>query len=228
MTGNVLVMAKAPSCLSVKSRLAPAFGTRDRAVLQRALLRHTTAAALAVAPASTFVVVEPPEALREVASLAPSSAHVLAQRGTDLGSRMAAAVVDVATARAGPILVIGTDIPLLGPRHLEVAFQLLSDAAEVVFGPTTDGGYYLVGLRRPTSTLSVFDIDPGLWGGPEVLATSRRHLAAGMRVRYLEELRDLDTPADAAALLAEPALADGVRSLLRRGVETTPVGEIRA
>lgn len=226
MTGNILVMTKAPSCLSVKSRLAPAFDAHQRMALQRALVRQTTATAVAVEPAGTFVAVEPPEALSEVARLAPAPTHLLAQRGSDLGSRMAAAVADIAAARPGPTLVIGSDIPLLGPRHFHAAFDLLSDDAEVVFGPTADGGYYLVGLSRPMSSLSVFDIDPSLWGGPDVIAASQRRLGSGVRVRLLEELRDLDTPDDAVALLSEPTLSETVRTLLQAGVRAAPVGGV--
>jgi rSAM/selenodomain-associated transferase 1 len=211
----VLVMAKAPSAGAVKTRLAPLLGAAGCARLQRVLIRHTVAVAGQVAPGAVWVAVDPPAERAVVAGLAPET-HLLGQTAGDLGERLAAASAAVLNRRMGPLLVIGTDIPTLTADLLTRAADLLETGRDVVFGPALDGGYYLVGLARPCPEL--FSLPPETWGGPDVLAESRTAAeAAGLSVGLLPELRDLDTPPDAAALLIDPALPDEIGVLLASG-----------
>ena len=55
----------------------------------------------------------------------------------------------------GPIIIVGTDIPAIEPRHIWQAFRVLGDA-DAAFGPTPDGGYWLVGMRRSARVLRPF------------------------------------------------------------------------
>ncbi|MGH9105466.1 MAG: TIGR04282 family arsenosugar biosynthesis glycosyltransferase, partial [Acidimicrobiales bacterium] len=168
-----------------------------------------------VAPAATFLAFDPPDARHELAAVVPPAVKLIPQRGWHLGERLAAAVADVFAAHAGPALVVGTDIPMLAAGHLSHALGRLDagDEDDVVLGPARDGGYYLAAMNRLQASL--FDIAPALWGGPDVLsATVAAARAGGLRVGLLEALADLDTPADAAALAAEPALPAQVRALL--------------
>lgn len=127
--------------------------------------------------------------------------------------RLIAAVAAVYTVHPGPLVVVGTDIPLLSGRQLRDAFAVLTSGSDVVLGPACDGGYYLIGMTRPESSL--FDIAPELWGGPGVLAaTIARAEVQRLRWQLIEELRDLDTPADAVALATEPSLPSSLRPLL--------------
>ena len=90
------------------------------------------------------------------------------------------------------MVVLGTDTPELTAADLEAAFAGLEDA-DVVLGPATDGGYWLIGLKRPFAEL--FTNIP--WGGPGVLtATEAAGAAAGLRIRRLRWLSDIDTAAD--------------------------------
>jgi glycosyltransferase A (GT-A) superfamily protein (DUF2064 family) len=119
----------------------------------------------------------------------------------------------VLAARGGPLVVIGTDIPLLAPSHLLTAFDQLHSGCDAVFGPALDGGYYLVGLTQARPVL--FDLHPTSWGGPTVLDDSMaRARATNLSVGLLDPLRDLDTPEDAEALLRDPRLPAEVRQLL--------------
>ena len=115
--------------------------------------------------------------------------------------------------------MIGTDIPGLTPGRLAEAFAQLASGCDVVFGPAFDGGYYLAGMTRPAPEL--FAVDPALWGGGRVLAASLAAARdASLTVALLPPLRDLDTPADAAALLADPLVPAGIRQALQpaRGI----------
>jgi rSAM/selenodomain-associated transferase 2/rSAM/selenodomain-associated transferase 1 len=233
----VLIMAKAPVPGTVKTRLHPLLGLDGCARLQRELIRHATATAIAASPESTrrpgraaagkavdavttaggltvFLAVAPPEAASDVSALAPAGVRMLGQRGAGLGERLTHAVADVFAAGHRPVVVIGTDAPTLTPELLTQAFGCLADGRDIVFGPARDGGYYLAGLNLPAPEL--FALDPGLWGTGTVLtaslAAARR---AGLTTGQLPALRDLDTPDDARGLLAEPALPDNIARALR-------------
>jgi glycosyltransferase A (GT-A) superfamily protein (DUF2064 family) len=120
---------------------------------------------------------------------------VTAQRGKGLDERIAAAFDDAYAQLALPIVLIGMDTPQVTPGLLEtVAHPLAAGEADAVFGPAEDGGFWLLGLRRP---------DPELILGVPMSAdhTGRVQLErlrdAGLRVRQVPELLDVDTAADA-------------------------------
>jgi rSAM/selenodomain-associated transferase 2/rSAM/selenodomain-associated transferase 1 len=211
----VLIMAKAPRPGAVKTRLQPMLGPDGCAALAGQLIRHAVSVATAAGKMAVFLAVGPPDALDEIASLIPAGVRLLRQRGADLGERLANAASDVFEAGHRPVIVIGTDAPALTPGQLARAFRELAHGRDVVFGPARDGGYYLVGLNRPAPEL--FALDPGLWGGNQVLTAS---LTAARQARLdaglLPALADLDTPADAEALLADPLLPAAIADALRR------------
>ncbi|TVP47877.1 MAG: glycosyltransferase [Gemmatimonadales bacterium] len=111
----------------------------------------------------------------------------------DLGMRMDAAIRKALAGGAPAACVVASDVPDLGPRQVGEAFRALDGGADVVFGPSPDGGYYLVALRSPRASL--FRGIP--WSTPEVLEQSlllaRRE---ALRVHLLEPLRDVDLAAD--------------------------------
>jgi|SRR5579859_387351 len=222
----VLIMAKAPRPGTVKTRLHPVLGPAGCAVLAERLLRHTVSVAQAAGGAAVFVAVEPPDALDEVASLIPAGVRLLPQRGAQLGERLAAAAGEVFASGHGPVVVIGTDAPTLTASRLVQAFGDLERGRGVVFGPACDGGYYLAGLNRPAPAL--FALDPDVWGGERVLSASlaaaRR---AGLDPGLLPALRDLDTPADARALLADPLLPPAIAAALRSPIAAPVPGNER-
>ena len=214
----VVVMAKAPRPGLAKTRLHPLLGADGAAALQAALIAHTVTLAAAVAP--TFVAVDPPDAQAEVLPLLPAGVPLFGQAPGDLGTRMAAAVLHVAARTGGPVLVVGTDVPTMPAATLRTAADLLTAGADAVLGPALDGGYYLIGLPVPDP--AAFALEPGLWGGHQVLAATQAALArAGRTPVLLEPLPDLDTPADAWALLAAPGLPGPIAHLLRTQVGVT-------
>ncbi|MDE3203571.1 MAG: TIGR04282 family arsenosugar biosynthesis glycosyltransferase [Acidobacteriota bacterium] len=206
---SVLVMVKAPRAGRVKTRLDPLLGPQGCAWLAAALLTHTVSVAIASGFEVT-VAYDPPDAREEVATLVPSGVGMVAQSGGDLGHRMATAAAGPLD-RGRPAVLIGTDAPTLRAETLWEAAERL-DRADVVIGPAADGGYYLVGLARAVP--EVFRLGP-IWGGPSVLVESLHAAAkAGASVSLLDMRRDLDTPEDAAALLADPDLPPAVRHVL--------------
>lgn len=212
-------MAKAPRAGSVKTRLEPLLGREGCAALGAGLIEVTTAWAAAVAPGRAYVACGPdPAAVAEVAAYAAPGTELFADADGDLGDRLAAATDRVLGTHPEPLLVVGTDMPLLRAVDAGLAERALSAGSDVVFGPAVDGGYWLVGLASPLPALFELGAD---WGGPRVLERSLALAAElGLRAELLDERRDLDDPADARALLDEPGLVAGVAELLRRGARS--------
>lgn len=205
-----LVMAKAPRAGEVKTRLEPLLGPEGCADLQAALIENAARWAAEHTDAA-FVAYTPPDAEDEMRTLVPEDVELFPQEGDDLGERLEAATERVAER---PLLVVGTDAPAMRGEHARAALEALGAGADACFGPAVDGGYYLVGLAARTP--QVFAIASAAWGGPDVLRLSLDAArAAGLRVELLAEERDLDTPADAEALLARAALPGDVADLLR-------------
>lgn len=216
---TVVIMTRAPRPGAAKTRLEPLLGTDGCARLQHALILHTATTARTAAPRSLHVAVDPPNAVTNLRALLDPADTVFAQVDGHLGIRMAAAAARAYAARPSPLVLIGTDVPTLTSSRLLDARRLLDAGHDVVIGPALDGGYYLIELAGLAA--EVFDIDPDLWGGPLVLAASIAAAeAAGLRVGLLPALRDLDTPEDAHALRADPAMPAAITALLSPGGAT--------
>jgi glycosyltransferase A (GT-A) superfamily protein (DUF2064 family) len=110
-------------------------------------------------------------------------------------------------AGADVVVLVGSDLPGLSSGGLADAFSGLEEAP-VVLGPSDDGGYWMVGQRRPGCDL--FSRIP--WSSPGVLqSTRRRLLELGVEHVELPQLRDLDTIEDLRALAADSTVPEGLR-----------------
>ncbi len=183
---HVVIMARAPRLGAVKRRLA-----RDVGALAAWRFYRHGLAALARRLAGNgrwrcWLAVTPDRAARNPW---PAAWRVIPQGPGDLGTRMGRVFQDLPP---GPVVIVGSDIPDLGPRHVARAFALLGDH-DWVFGPAGDGGYWLIGARRRPVRRAPF---AGVrWSGPHALADTLANLP-GARAAFLEELQDVDTGAD--------------------------------
>ena len=192
---TLLVFAKAPRPGSVKTRLARTLGPEAAAAAYRRMGRLIVDQ-LAAAPVETVVCFDPPDAEDEVRRwLDPDQRNpgvrYLAQGGGDLGERMSR-MFDRAFERGGPAVVVGTDAPAVDAATVARAVEAL-DSADVVLGPSRDGGYYLMALRERRPEL--FRSIP--WSTSAVLGKSAdRARRMGLRTTYLEVECDIDTAED--------------------------------
>ncbi|MFB6555389.1 DUF2064 domain-containing protein [Streptomyces sp. NPDC056405] len=183
---TLLVIAKEPRPGRVKTRLTPPFTPDEAAALAEASLADTLRA-VAATPARRRVLV----LAGAPGPWLPPGIDVVPQCAGGLDERLA----DAFAGCAGPALLIGMDTPQVTPELLDVDFA----GCDAYFGPAEDGGFWALGLARP---------DPALLRGvpmstPATGAVQRaRLLAAGLRVRDLPRLRDVDTAADASAVAA--------------------------
>jgi hypothetical protein len=191
-TVEVAVLAKAPIPGLAKTRLIPRLGADGAARLQAALTEHAVLTALAARLGPVTLWCTPDTRHAAFVALARRTGVGLrAQHGADLGARMAFAVAE--HARRGPVLLTGTDCPVLTAEHLRRAAAALGGGDGAVTLPAEDGGYVLIGLRAPHPEL--FRGIP--WGGERVMVETRERLRAlGLRWSEPATLWDLDRPAD--------------------------------
>jgi len=200
------IMAKAPEPGQVKTRLCPPLSPEDAAELYRCFLVDKIAQAREVTGAELALAYAPALAAALFEALAPGFT-LLAQRGADLTARIVAVCDELFRIGYDAAILIDSDTPTLPTERLESAVAVMSHGAhDLVLGPSEDGGYYLIGLRRP---------HPGLfegmrWSTPTVLEeTLRRARALGLSSARLPAWYDVDTPADLARLRAELAAGSG-------------------
>jgi glycosyltransferase A (GT-A) superfamily protein (DUF2064 family) len=120
----------------------------------------------------------------------PAGFDLMGQRGADLGERMAAAFADAYATAALPMLLVRADTLAVTPDMLaDAARSLVSGEADAVFGPAYDGGFWLLGLKRPDRSLVVGLPKPGPGGASGVGRLLLDRLAsAGLRIALAPRL----------------------------------------
>ncbi len=202
MSGTCLtiVFAKAPLAGFAKTRLIPALGAQGAADLAKRMLKHAVQQALEARLGPVELCCAPAAGdagLREFVALPGIG---LSDQGEgDLGQRMARAL-ERGLRQHHKVLLIGSDAPALDSTVLASAATTL-DAHDAVFVPALDGGYVLVGLRKPIDGLApgalpdIFSAMP--WSTPQVMQRTRERLARqGIGHAELAALVDIDEPAD--------------------------------
>jgi hypothetical protein len=204
LSDAVLVFVRAPEAGRVKTRLAAEIGGEAALRVYVRLAEHALEQARA-AGAAVRVHFTPGGAGERVKEWLGPGAAYLPQAEGDLGERMRGAFDAAFAAGFWRVVIIGSDLPDLSAELLRRAFALL-DAGEAVLGPARDGGYWLLGLRRP-----VPEVFRGIaWSTAEVFAdTVARLRAEGIEPALLEVLIDVDEAADLPPGWREWAEGDG-------------------
>ena len=180
----VCVMAKAPVAGMVKTRLCPPLDPHQAADVARAFLIDTWTSVASVPHVRTALAYAGPRAAFPT-GLRPSLAFE--QCGVTLGERIEHAV-NHCLAQADVAVVVGSDVPGLTPHRITTAIAEL-DNADVVLGPSRDGGFYLLGTRCPLRDILV-DIT---WSSPLTWTqTMARLVDAGCAVTEVAAFDDVD------------------------------------
>lgn len=183
-------MAKEPVAGHVKTRLARDVGVVLATSLYRAMLSDLTGRLSRDVRWQTTLAVSPASALN---SRAFPNASRCGQGTGDLGQRLAFVVRH---APPGPVVVIGADSPSITPAAIACAFRALA-GRDAVFGPSLDGGYWLVGIAHRARSLPVFQCVR--WSSQHTLADTRRNLT-DRSVATIEARGDVDDAAGLSAL----------------------------
>jgi glycosyltransferase A (GT-A) superfamily protein (DUF2064 family) len=125
--------------------------------------------------------------------------------------------IEAALAGGGDeVVLVGSDVPSLPPARITAAFDLLENGADVVLGPSEDGGYYLIGMRR-----LVPELFTGIaWGAGDVLGRTRGMAErAGLNVALVDPWYDVDRPEDLQRVADGREAARHTRAWLARHTE---------
>ncbi len=190
------VMTKAPQAGRVKTRLVPPLTPEEAAELNKCFLRDTAAAISNAAGADTacgIAVYTPVGAESAYTDILPADFSLLPQRGDKFGERLYLALEDLFKCGFDSVCLIDSDSPTVPAENFAQAVELLSASEDrVVLGPSDDGGYYLVGMKKPHRHL--FEkID---WSTERVLnQTVQRAAEIDLEVKLLPTGFDVDDDA---------------------------------
>ena len=187
----LVVMAKAPVPGEVKTRLTPPFTPREAVDLYKCFLQDRFSEMGRLIGVDLAVAYTPTDARETFVRLSGNGFQLFDQEGEDLGKRLNNIFIEKLEQGYDAVSIIDSDTPDLPCTIIEQSFQaLMSDGADAVFGPCDDGGYYLVGMRRPHPEL--FENIP--WSTEAVLEmTLARAGELGIRTKLLPVWNDLDT-----------------------------------
>lgn len=195
---RLLVFLKYPTPGQVKTRLAARLGPDAAAEIYRTCAQ-VTLTRLAEFQDRTVVCVEPPESIAPTQAWLGAEWRLRPQQGQTLGHRLAEAISDAFQQGVQHVIAIGTDSPWLQPRHIHAAFDLIK-TADLIVGPTEDGGYYLIGLSRPAPEL----FEGIAWSSSEVCRqTIDQAKQLGLSYRLLPVGYDIDHVDDVKRFLAD-------------------------
>lgn len=224
MPDLLLLFLKWPEPGLAKTRLIPALGAETAAAVYRLLAEAEVAATRPDAREyDRLFCFSPADAEARIRAWFPGEG-VWPQPEGDLGQRMAKAFEAGFRTGARRVALVGTDIPWVTRDLVARSFEALA-SADLVLGPTHDGGYYLVAMARPLPELFA-----GMeWSTTGVLAATRgRAEALGLETHLAPPLTDIDTLDDLGATWAElePLLGrePGVRDAVARALAQRPGG----
>jgi len=184
---ELIVFVKAPRHGQVKTRLAAGIGAQAACDAYRRLVGAVLKNVETVK--GVHLRFAPDDARDEIAPWLRPGWLATAQGGGDLGERLSRAFEDAFARGAGRVAIIGSDCPDASAADVRAAFRELREH-DVVVGPATDGGYWLIALRAPQPAL--FHGIP--WSSDQVLAqTLQAAKALRLRIQLLRILTDVDT-----------------------------------
>ena len=204
------VMAKTPRAGKVKTRLQPPLSAEEAAALNVCFLRDTAENIATVAKeggAQGLICFTPAGDEAAFDRLLPEGFALIAQRGDGFGERLLNAAGDILSCGFGAVCLIDSDSPTLPSRALRVAVAELAGPGErVVVGPSEDGGYYLIGMKRVESRV----FERIRWSTNHVYAeTVERVRQTGTKLVELPKWYDVDDAATLAVLKRELLNGEG-------------------
>jgi rSAM/selenodomain-associated transferase 1 len=191
------LLAKEPVPGRVKTRMCPPLSHGDAARLCSSLLADTAEEMAPLRRIRRILFLAPPDSVGRIAGGPFARFERVPQRGRGLGERMRHAAATCFAGGARRVVLVGGDCPGLTAGHVRQAFRELRAGAGTVFGPSVDGGYYLVGLSSPDPRL--FRKIPWSTGGV-LRESSGRCRAAGTPFSLLLPESDVDTYGDLLSL----------------------------
>jgi uncharacterized protein len=207
MRQALAVAAKAPLPGTVKTRLHALLSKDDATELYRCFLKDTLALVASVPETETIISYTPKGSEHYFNDIMSNGERLLLQRGASFGDKLFHALADLLDEGFSSAAIMDSDSPTLPREYLVKTFEELArEGDRVVLGPAADGGYYLIGIKRPHRQL----FDRITWSTAMVLSeTIERAREIGLEVVLLPEWYDVDGVEEFARLRRE--LADSAR-----------------
>ncbi len=214
MSREIVIMAKVPHPGSVKTRLEGVLSPEACAELATAFLKDAAQKALRICERSIIAFFPPTEKVA-MSEIVGDEFRLTAQTGETLGDRIVSAFEFAFSDGAERVVMIGTDSPTFPADHIEQAFEFLEVETDVVLGKTTDGGFYLIGLRGLQKGI----FDNVRWSTPNAFEDVYRNvMKLGLHLREVPSWYDVDEPRDLKKLVTEIRTNANAR---RRAPETS-------
>lgn len=195
MKKALICFTRVPKPGVTKTRLLPILSGDQCAKLHTAFLTDL-ARVYAGMDADHFVAYTADPEWEMLKAIFPAAKGFFPQEGADLGEKMHHAICAVLERGYGAAVLTGADLPRMRAAHLESGFAAL-EKSDIAIGPTSDGGYYLVGMKAPHRAI----FENQQYGGSTVLEnTVAAGKAAGLTVALADSCDDVDTPEDLRAL----------------------------
>jgi len=187
----LVIVAKQPLPGQVKTRLFPKLSPAAAAGLYRCFLQDRIQEVNNLNGVDRAIAYTPEDAREAFSSLALEGFELFAQQGKHLGERLNNIFLEKLSKGYKAVSIVDSDSPDLPKSLINESFELLlSRRTDIVFGPCYDGGYYLVGMRKPHPEL--FRDIP--WSTENVLSvTLEKARKMGLNVKLLSIWNDLDT-----------------------------------
>ena len=190
MKKAVILFTRVPRPGQTKTRLLPVLTPEQCAGLHWAFLKDL-ADLYRDLDAHLFVAYTPDPDWELLKAIFPRAGYIV-QKGNDLGEKMYRALRTVLELDYGSVILTGSDLPMMTADHLRSGFEALEEN-DIAIGPTSDGGYYLIGMKHPCR--EVFRI--GGYGGSSVFEnTVAAAKNAGLTIGTALSCDDVDTPDD--------------------------------
>ena len=191
MKKAIICFTRVPRPGLTKTRLMPLLKAEQCAMLHTTFLLDI-AEVYRISDADLFVSFAPDPDIQPLREIFPFAAGFFPQQGSDLGERMFNAIAYVIGLGYDAVILTGSDLPCLTYEHISCSFAAL-EKADVVIGPTSDGGYYLIGMKR--ASFAPFDVQ-GYGGSTVYQSTINAISKAGLTFALAPMCDDVDTPED--------------------------------
>lgn len=195
MKNAVICFTRVPQPGKTKTRLLPILTGDQCAALHTAFLKDLSRMYRQV-DADLFVAYTPDPDWPVLQDLFPSARDFFPQTGSDLGEKMYNAIAHVLGLGYDACILTGADLPLMTAGHIDAGFAALQ-SGDLSIGPTSDGGYYLIGMKIPC--MEVFHV-PNYGSASVYDNTVAAAKASGLQITPAQTCDDVDTPEDLHAL----------------------------
>ncbi len=195
MKRAVILFTRVPRAGHTKTRLLPVLRPEQCAGLHWAFLKDLGALYRKL-DAHLFVAYTPDPDWEKLKDILPRGSY-LPQKGQDLGEKMYRSIKKVLDLGYESVILTGSDLPMMTLSHLESGFSALENN-DIAIGPTSDGGYYLIGMKRPNR--DIFRVEG--YGGATVFENTLAAAEnAGLALGLAMCCDDVDTPEDLHRLI---------------------------